>query len=215
MQTDWLTNCWFIYHAITYLLYAPTTIITSKISFLLSSHYRHCAVSAIWLPKGFALSTEGARRTSQHGYHHWGFPLVDVAWPELLATIPIRRLYIPSIQCMDVVQVDNVSTGSTVACKYMPETRLLLAASVAYVSLLSECLSRTFNLLLLYVCCLLGWLAACVIYWVGTWVTVGSSSLPGDLPCCRHIYTCGAIQSVCTCLIHVRVYVCYLIACWA
>lgn len=89
----------------------------------------------------------------------------------------------------------------------MLETRLLAASVYApslhpYI-LSSQCLSSTFNLLflilllfLLFACCLPVWLAACVIYWVGTWVTVGSS---GRLAAGTSTLAVQ-LESVCTCV---------------
>lgn len=70
------------------------------------------AVPAVPLPKGRAVSAEGAGRTPRHGHHDRGLPLVDVARTELPVTVPVCRLLLPGVQFVCAVPAELPSGGA-------------------------------------------------------------------------------------------------------
>ncbi|EDW44032.1 GM18854 [Drosophila sechellia] len=65
--------------------------------------------------KGLLYRLKALGERAQHGHHHRGLPLVDVARPELPAAVPVHRLRLPGVQRVDALQVGLQPAGCAVA----------------------------------------------------------------------------------------------------
>lgn len=83
--------------------------VVSQAIHVLQCVHQYRSVFTISIPTRFAVSAEGARRTSQHGHHHRRIPFVDVARTWFFVALSVHRLFLSSVQCVVIVQIELAS----------------------------------------------------------------------------------------------------------